>query len=162
MTSIVCIADLHEHLVDVPPCELLLIAGDLSFAFRGDLVAKQAFLVGDFKDWLERVPAAHVVLVAGNHDQSIEAHGLLEGLRCHYLEDSGVELFGLQIWGTPWQPWFYDWAFNARVATASASLRRSSTRFRTTPTSSSPTARRAATATAPLDRAATSTSARPR
>ena len=113
MTSIVCIADLHEHLVDVPPCELLLIAGDLSFAFRGDLVAKQAFLVGEFRDWLERVPAEHVVLVAGNHDQSIEANGLPDGLRCHYLEDSGVELFGLQIWGTPWQPWFYDWAFNA-------------------------------------------------
>ena len=37
----------------------------------------------------------------------------LTGLRCHYLQDAGLELFGLQIWGTPWQPWFYDWAFNA-------------------------------------------------
>src|SRR5689334_2006906 len=25
----------------------------------------------------------------------------------------GVELFGLRIWGSPWHPWFYDWAFNA-------------------------------------------------
>ena len=24
-----------------------------------------------------------------------------------------IELLGLRIWGTPWQPWFYDWAFNA-------------------------------------------------
>ncbi len=24
-----------------------------------------------------------------------------------------IELFGLRIWGTPWQPWFYAWAFNA-------------------------------------------------
>ena len=30
-----------------------------------------------------------------------------------HLEDAGLELFGLRIWGTPWQPWFYDWAFNA-------------------------------------------------
>jgi Icc-related predicted phosphoesterase len=113
MTSIVCIADLHEHLVDVPQCDLLLIAGDVSFAFNGDLAAKQAFLTGEFKDWLERVRAKEVVLGAGNHDQSIEAHGLPDDLCCHYLEDAGVELFDLRIWGTPWQPWFYDWAFNA-------------------------------------------------
>jgi Calcineurin-like phosphoesterase len=55
------------------------------------------------------------VLVAGNHDQSIEALGLPSGLRCHYLEDDGIELFGLELWGTPWQPWFNDWAFNARL-----------------------------------------------
>jgi Icc-related predicted phosphoesterase len=113
MTRIVCIADLHEHLVDIPACELLLIAGDVSFAFKGDLHAKQAFLSGDFKDWLEQVPAEEIVLVAGNHDQSIEAFGLPDGLRCHYLQDEGIELFGLKLWGTPWQPWFYDWAFNA-------------------------------------------------
>ena len=51
--------------------------------------------------------------MAGNHDQSIEAWGLPDGLRCHYLQDDGVELCGLRIWGTPWQPWFLDWAFNA-------------------------------------------------
>jgi hypothetical protein len=44
MTRIVCISDLHEHLVDIPPCELLLIAGDVSFAFKGDPNAKRAFL----------------------------------------------------------------------------------------------------------------------
>jgi Icc-related predicted phosphoesterase len=113
MTTIVCISDLHEHLVDIPACDLLLIAGDVSFAFKGDVDAKQAFLAGEFKAWLEQVPADEIVLVAGNHDQSIEAWGVPNGLRCHYLQDQGIELFGLKLWGTPWQPWFYDWAFNA-------------------------------------------------
>jgi Icc-related predicted phosphoesterase len=113
VTTIVCISDLHEHLVDIPVCDLLLIAGDVSFAFKGDHTAKHAFLAGEFKQWLDGVPADEIVLVAGNHDQSIETHGIPDGLRCHYLEDAGLELFGLRIWGTPWQPWFYDWAFNA-------------------------------------------------
>jgi Icc-related predicted phosphoesterase len=113
MTTIACIADLHEHLVDIPRCDLLLIAGDVSFAFKGDRTAKHAFLQDEFKPWLDRIPAEEVILVAGNHDQSIEAWGVPDGLRCHYLQDSGIELFGLHIWGTPWQPWFYDWAFDA-------------------------------------------------
>ena len=29
-----------------------------------------------------------------------------------YLEDEEVEIEGLRLWGSPWQPWFYDWAFN--------------------------------------------------
>lgn len=113
MTRIVCTADLHENTDRDSRLRPARIAGDLSFAFKGDHIAKQAFLAGPFKKWLDEVPAAEVVLVAGNHDQSIEAWGLPDGLRCHYLEDAGTELFGLRIWGTPWQPWFYGWAFNA-------------------------------------------------
>jgi Icc-related predicted phosphoesterase len=113
MTRIVCTADIHEHLPEIPECDLLLIAGDVSFALKGDLATEHAFLEGPFAEWLERVPAAETVLIAGNHDQSIEAWGVPAGLRCHYLEDAGAELCGLKVWGTPWQPWFYDWAFNA-------------------------------------------------
>jgi Calcineurin-like phosphoesterase len=113
MTEIVSIADLHEHLLAVPACDLLVIAGDVSFAGKGDLRAKHAFLTGPFKDWLSSTPRRKRLLVAGNHDQSIEAWGIPDGLSCHYLKDDGIELFGVSLWGTPWQPWFLDWALNA-------------------------------------------------
>ena len=29
-----------------------------------------------------------------------------------YLQDSGCTIAGLKIWGSPWQPWFMNWAFN--------------------------------------------------
>ena len=29
-----------------------------------------------------------------------------------YLEDAEAQVAGLRIYGAPWQPWFYDWAFN--------------------------------------------------
>ena len=31
---------------------------------------------------------------------------------CIYLEDKGTKVFGLNIYGTPWQPEFCGWAFN--------------------------------------------------
>jgi Icc-related predicted phosphoesterase len=109
---VACLSDLHEHLVDIPECDLLLLGGDLTFAFGGSR-DKRAWLESEFAGWLAHVPAREVVAVAGNHDKDIEAHGFPDGLRCHYLEDAAIELLGLTIWGTPWQPWFHDWAFNA-------------------------------------------------
>ena len=30
----------------------------------------------------------------------------------HYLQDRGVLIDGVRVWGSPWQPRFFDWAFN--------------------------------------------------
>ena len=55
MTRIVCTADIHEHLPEIPECNLLLIAGDVSFALKGDLASEHAFLEGPFaKAYLRR------------------------------------------------------------------------------------------------------------
>jgi len=37
--------------------------------------------------------------------------GLLKNATC-YLENSGVEIDGVKFWGSPWQPEFFNWAFN--------------------------------------------------
>jgi hypothetical protein len=38
-----------------------------------------------------------------------------------YLQDGLIEVGGLRIWGSPWQPWFFDWAFNLPRGPALAS-----------------------------------------
>ena len=54
-------------------------------------------------------------MIAGNHDwcfqqQPKNAVSFLTG--CQYLFDQAVTLDGLTVYGSPWQPWFHDWAFN--------------------------------------------------
>lgn len=127
MTRIVCVSDLHENWIDTPPCDLLLVAGDLTYGFRHDYVSQQKALVTDFRDWVVDQPAKHVVAIAGNHDQSVQAwgwpiQGNLDG-KLTYLQDSGAEIEGFKVWGTPWQPWFYDWAFNSPKKHAEKFLR---------------------------------------
>ena len=31
---------------------------------------------------------------------------------CTYIEDETITLYGINIYGSPWQPWFCDWGFN--------------------------------------------------
>ena len=75
--------------------------------------------VDDALGWLGGLPHASKVVVAGNHDFAFqrrpdEARELVQRHRLTYLQDEGTTVQGLRIWGSPWQPWFFDWAFNLR------------------------------------------------
>ncbi len=112
MILVVAVSDLHGHLPNIPPCDILLVAGDI--APSSHIALQEKWLKTAFRDWLERVPAKEIVGIAGNHDFIFEQKpDLVPKLKWKYLQDSQIELFGLKIWGTPWQPRFYDWAFNA-------------------------------------------------
>jgi Icc-related predicted phosphoesterase len=70
-----------------------------------------------FDAFLGTLPHRHKVVIAGNHDfafekRPAEARALLT--HCIYLQDSEATVEGVRIWGSPWQPWFYDWAFNLK------------------------------------------------
>lgn len=106
---IVCISDTHSKhgTVVVPDGDLLIHAGDMSR--RGQEVDIRAF-----DAWLGSLPHRHKVVIAGNHDFNFERSPASRAwiTNATYLQDSSVRIEGLWIYGSPWQPRFYDWAFN--------------------------------------------------
>lgn len=108
---IVALSDTHaEHRsVTVPDGDVLVFAGDLMTCGR-----KMAEVMS-FAEWFCKQPHKHKILVAGNHDRLFENRLPLCLVHFHgvtYLQDSGVTIDGVKFWGSPWQPWFHDWAFN--------------------------------------------------
>ena len=73
----------------------------------------------EFLEWLSAQPFAIKILVAGNHDfypyYSLSKFiKLLEKYpTIHYLQDSGITIYGVKFYGIPWTPPFYNWAFMA-------------------------------------------------
>lgn len=112
---IAAVSDLHGHLPTVPECDLLLIGGDICPVTDHRPEAQAAFLNGPFRNWLGKVPAKQIIGVAGNHDLIYERHPWLvpTDLPWTYLEDAGTTVDGLNVYGSPWQPVFHNWAFNA-------------------------------------------------
>ena len=105
---IVCISDTHERhdRIAVPDGDVLICAGDVTA--NGNLSALERFA-----RWMQQLPHAHKILIAGNHDWCFERYGAsLLPPDIVYLQDSGTAIDGLRIWGSPWQPRFCDWAFN--------------------------------------------------
>lgn len=109
---IVCISDTHNRpLPGIPDGDVLVHAGDLTM--RGSEKEVHTAL-----DVLLQLPHRHKVLIAGNHDFAFERDEHLRDTmkfmsrNVNYLHDSGVTIDGVRFWGSPWQPAFYDWAFN--------------------------------------------------
>lgn len=112
---ICCISDLHGYLPEIPECDLLLLAGDLVPLNAHGKADGRAWLDREFRAWLDGLPERLTVVgVAGNHDFVFEEGEprFVRPLRWTYLQDSATTFDGLNIWGTPWQPTFHNWAFN--------------------------------------------------
>src|SRR4051812_1778145 len=106
------ISDLHGYLPDTPPCDALLIAGDICPVDDHSLPYQREWLKTAFAPWLERQPATKIVGIAGNHDFIAEEDDdLMRGLPWTYLRDETTEAGGLTIHGSPWTVTFMQWAF---------------------------------------------------
>lgn len=108
---IVCISDTHNcnEQIDVPDGEILIHSGDATITGTVEEIK-------NFNAWLSALPHRHKIFVAGNHDWLFERNNefarTLLSTKIIYLQDSFTEIDGLKIYGSPWQPRFFDWAFN--------------------------------------------------
>ncbi len=113
--SITCISDTHQnHKVgaDLPGGDILVHAGDICTS--GYYIAE----VKVFLDWFSKLPYKYKIFIAGNHDRVFQDSPLLmqqllfDYPEIIYLQDSSITIEGIKFYGSPWQPEFFDWAFN--------------------------------------------------
>lgn len=111
--KVVSISDTHDQhdSIILPEGDVLVHAGDITG--RGNIQS-----LYKFSTWIAKQNFAHKIVIAGNHDfcfQNGAKNDALKSLQdagVSYLEDSSTEVNGVKFWGSPWQPTFFDWAFN--------------------------------------------------
>jgi len=107
----------HQITSQLPGGDLLVHAGD--FSSRG-----YEHEVDSFFDWFNGLDNyTNKIVIAGNHDLMFEDDPMLAKdiisyyPKVTYLQDD-LEVIGddysssVKLWGSPWQPEFYNWAFN--------------------------------------------------
>ena len=78
--------------------------------------------VNEFLHWFSRQNFKHRIFIAGNHDLFLEEctsakRKRMIPLDIINLQNSGIEIEDLKIWGSPVTPYFLGMAFNARQGT---------------------------------------------
>ncbi len=111
----IVVSDTHfqHHKLKLPAADAIIHAGDLTETGREDEVL-------DFLDWFKSLNYEHKIFIAGNHDFYLEKisntpaekHLIPPGI--HYLNDSGITINGINCWGSPVQPQYFNWAFNRK------------------------------------------------
>lgn len=112
---ILCLSDTHgKHglLKNLPQADVIIHAGDVT----SDGSERSAV---DFMDWFSKLDCKYKVFIAGNHDWFFEREppayiqkNIPENVV--YLNDSGVSIEGVNFWGSPISPEFFNWAFNRK------------------------------------------------
>ena len=104
---IVLISDTHglHRQLDVPGGDLLIHAGDITTNSKPDWMYRH------FDIWLGELPHRHKIVIPGNNDYLLEDPKERKVItNAMLLVDSGVEIEGLKVWGSPVTP-LYGGAF---------------------------------------------------
>ncbi|KRX05198.1 hypothetical protein PPERSA_06832 [Pseudocohnilembus persalinus] len=124
-----CISDTHNKqykISKVPESDVLIHSGD--FSLRGTIKEVEEFI-----QFLDLQPHPIKIVVAGNHDMSLDilnfenlkyrmvgSNTTIEDAKqvkkklmehCVYLQEQSVNVGGYNIYGSPWTPEFHNWGF---------------------------------------------------
>lgn len=100
----------HRKLKNLPEADMLIHAGDISK--RGE-----DYEVEDFIKWFSVQNFQYKIFIAGNHDFYFENETITRiqkmlPANSYYLCDTGITIEGINFWGSPITPTFFNWAFN--------------------------------------------------
>lgn len=103
----VAISDTHNQhdKLKLPEGDVIIHAGDITG--RGSTNEVFAFL-----EWFKMLDYKRKIFIAGNHDWFFENSEETNFEGVTYLNDSGIKIDNINIWGSPVQPEFNNWAFN--------------------------------------------------
>lgn len=114
MTKIVAISDTHCQLneITIPDGDILIHSGDLTY--RGTL--QETVIELDILKSLKN-KFKYIVLISGNHDFLDEKQPGSMKMLCDergliYLNHESIIIDGINIFGSPYTPYFFNWAFN--------------------------------------------------
>lgn len=109
------ISDTHTYhwLLKVPEnIDMVIFSGDCSNP-RNPIM--NSIEVENFIAWFASLDIKYKIMIAGNHDSSIEKGYIkpekFTSNNIIYLENEEVIIEGFKIWGSPFTPSFNDWSF---------------------------------------------------
>lgn len=108
----VCLSDTHNNFPNMEAYfgDIIIHCGDVSI--WGNYKEVEFFI-----EEYNKVNFKYKILVPGNHDKLFEkdwkySQTLCEKNNIICLNDSGIKINNINIWGSPITPRFFDWAFN--------------------------------------------------
>lgn len=105
----------HDELIVPKDIDMVIHSGDFSNNKVPGFNDPEVF---NFINWYYKLPIKYKILVAGNHDTSVEAgywkKDNFENYNIMYLGHESVEVEGIKIFGSPYTPEFNQWAFNVK------------------------------------------------
>ena len=109
------ISDSHSYhtMLTIPEnIDIIIFSGDAA-NYRGPALNEPE--MREFLTWFKDIPIKYKIMIAGNHDSSIESKLVvrkeIEDLDIIYLENEDITIEGIKIWGSPYTPTFGQWSF---------------------------------------------------
>lgn len=120
--KLACISDIHGKWKKpkYPDADILIFAGDILRNYAHDRLADATVQLSELKrlnKFLSKLKDKYkeIVIVSGNHDFVFERMPTAARLvltNAIYLQDEEIIINGIKFYGSPWQPYFCNWAFN--------------------------------------------------
>lgn len=122
--KLIALSDLHGDLVEINPCDVVCICGDIvPLNIQRDIKKSFDWMMDVFFPWCENLSCKRVLWTGGNHDFVLDPSfhsdmklyhivtDILASSKVHYLDGEGSYVYDrIQFWGCPYTIGPVGWA----------------------------------------------------